>query len=109
MRTFNDQIINNLNTEKVTFPCHDTVLSPSMKLADQTKLISRLTQDPTVTANSENSLFKNQLRNKPHLHIKRANKLKMRFIPFKLKRTIWVLFALLATFFKHTSHQESFR
>ena len=30
---------------------------------------------------------RNQLRNKPHLHIKRANKLKMRFIPLKLKET----------------------
>ena len=30
--------------------------------------------------------------------MKRANKLKMRFIPFKLKGTCWVLFALLATF-----------
>ena len=35
--------------------------------------------------------FRNQLRNNPHLHIKRANKLKMRFIQLKLKWTCWVL------------------
>ena len=56
LRTFYDQIIYNLNTEKVIVPCHDTVLSPSMKLAEQTKLISRLPQDPTVTANLYHSL-----------------------------------------------------
>ena len=79
-----------------------------MKLADQTKLISRLPQDPTVTANSENSLFKNQIRNKPHLHIKGANKLKMRFIPLKLKGTCWVLFTLLATFSNILIHKNLF-
>ena len=29
-------------------------------------------------------VFKNQLQNKPNLHIKEANLLKMRFIPYKL-------------------------
>ena len=58
MSIFNEQIINNLNTEKakVTVPCHDTIISPSMKLADQMKLISRLSQDPTQTANLHHSL-----------------------------------------------------
>ena len=58
MSIFNEQIINNLNTEKVkvTVPCHDTVISPSMKLADQMKLISILPQDPTQTANLHHSL-----------------------------------------------------
>ena len=58
MSIFNEQIINNLNTEKVkvTVPFHDTVISPSMKLADQMKLISILPQDPTQTANSHHSL-----------------------------------------------------
>ena len=56
MSVFNEQIINNLNTEKVIVPCHDTVISPSMKLADQMKLISKLPQDPTQTANLHHSL-----------------------------------------------------
>ena len=56
MSIFNEQILNNLNTEKVTVPCHDTVVSPSMKLTDQMKLISRLPQDPTQTANLHHSL-----------------------------------------------------
>ena len=49
-------------------------------------------------------VFKNHLRNKPHLHIKRANKLKTRFI--------WDLFgthAFLATFYPpRTSEGYSF-
>ena len=38
---------------------------------------------PNINANSffKFIVFKNHLRNKPHLHIKGANKLKMRFIP----------------------------
>ena len=58
MSSFNEQIINNLNTGKVkvTVPCHDTVIPPSMKLADQMKLISRFPQDPTQTANLHHSL-----------------------------------------------------
>ena len=56
MRAFNNQIINNLNTEKVTVACHDTILSPSMKPTNQTKLISRLPKDPTDTANLHRSL-----------------------------------------------------
>ena len=35
--------------------------------------------------------FKNQLRNKPHLHIKGANKLKMMFIPLKFSGICRVL------------------
>ena len=61
MHTFNDQIINDLNTEKVTVPCYDTVISPSMKLADQTKYISRLPQGLTVTANSKKICFKKSI------------------------------------------------
>ena len=56
MSIFNEQIINNLSPEKVTVSCHDTVISPSMKLADQMKLISRLPQDPSQTANLHHSL-----------------------------------------------------
>ena len=43
-------------------------------------------------------VFKNQLQNKPHLHIKGAIKLKMMFIPLKLRGTCWVFHVLLATF-----------
>ena len=72
-----------------------------MKLADQTKLISRLPKDPTVTANSENSLFKNQSRNKLHLHIKGANK-----IEEDLLGTLY----FVGYFFKDTyTQQEPFR
>ena len=56
MSIFNEQIINNLSTEKVTVAVHDTVISPSLKLAGQMKLNSRLPQDPTQTANLYHSL-----------------------------------------------------
>ena len=43
MRAFDNQIINNLNTEKVTVTYHDTILSPSMKPTNQTKFQLRKT------------------------------------------------------------------
>ena len=58
MNIFNEEVINNRNPEKVkvTVSCHDTVISRSMKVADQMKLLSRLPQDPTQTANLHHSL-----------------------------------------------------
>ena len=41
--------------------------------------------------------FQNQLRNKPHLHIKEANKLKMRFIPLNFIWDLLGTYALFAT------------
>ena len=52
MSILNEQIIDNLNTEKVTVPCHDTVVSLSMKTANQIKLISRLPQDPNSNSHA---------------------------------------------------------
>ena len=56
MHSFNNEIINILETEKVTVTCHDVVLSPNMSHTDQKKLLNKVPKDSSYTANLHQSL-----------------------------------------------------
>lgn len=56
MHAFNDSIINSMDTEKVTIPCFDSVVSPKLSKEKQKEALKRLPTDPNRTANLHCSL-----------------------------------------------------
>lgn len=56
MHRFNDKIISRMQSETVTIPCHDTVVTPKLSKDKQNEAIKKLSTDPNVTANLHCSL-----------------------------------------------------
>lgn len=56
MHCFNENIINNLDTERVTISCHDSLVAPKLSMVKQEEAINKLPTDPNKTANLHCSL-----------------------------------------------------